>query len=321
MDNNYNQQTNGNPYQQQGNFYQQGAPYMGSGPGNYGGNAEPQKAPNVFQQFALAFVPAKYDRLTKVKVGSMILFVTLLAFIATVISFVNYMISLTSIDVNALVDRLPDFTITDGNLEIEEDFLYEEGDMYVYITDDVEGFTYGDAAEKAADGYRDIILAGRKQVFVMQNRGVPKYQYVGFEIFGRNKQLSKERAVDALMPLLMGVIIVLYIFTFLGRILGYFLFAAVYLLVAMLIASIAKKQLKPAALFRVAVYAKVLMFVVAMILELIPFVSFSVPFLLRVVVTIGFMAFAIAKLPDDRPMPMPMPMGPGMRMGPGQGWQ
>lgn len=345
MDNNYNQQTNGNPYQpqgnpyqqqgnpyqpqgnpyqqqgnpyqQQGNFYQQGAPYMGSGSGNYGKNAEPQKAPGIFQQFVLAFVPTKYDRLTKVKVGSMILFVTLLAFVSTVISCINYMISLTSIDVDALVDRLPDFTITDGHLDIEEDFLYEEGDMYVYITDDVEGFTYGDAIEKAADGYRDIILVGRKQIFIMQNRGAPKYQYIGFEIFGRNKQLSKERAIDALMPYLIGLIIVLYILAFLGGILVYFLFAAVYLLFAMLIASIMKRKQENAALFRVAVYAKVLMFVAAMILELLPFVSFSVPFLLRVVITIGFMAFAIAKLPDNRPAPMPM--GPGM--GPGPGWQ
>lgn len=39
---------------------------------NCGGNAEPQKSPNIFQQFVLAFVPTKYDRLTRVKVGSMI---------------------------------------------------------------------------------------------------------------------------------------------------------------------------------------------------------------------------------------------------------
>ena len=174
MDNNYNQQPNGspyqqqgNPYQQQGNFYQQRAPYMGGGPGNYGGNAEPRKAPNIFQQFVLSFVPTKYDRLMKVKVGSMVLFVTLLAFAATVISFINHMISLKFIDVNALVDRLPDFTITDGDLEIEEDFLYEDGDMYVYITKDVAEFTYGDAAEKAAEGYRDIILVGRNQIYFM----------------------------------------------------------------------------------------------------------------------------------------------------------
>ncbi|MBD5491764.1 MAG: DUF1189 family protein [Lachnospiraceae bacterium] len=326
MDNNYNQQPNGspyqqqgNPYQQQGNFYQQRAPYMGGGPGNYGGNAEPRKAPNIFQQFVLSFVPTKYDRLMKVKVGSMVLFVTLLAFAATVISFINHMISLKFIDVNALVDRLPDFTITDGDLEIEEDFLYEDGDMYVYITKDVAEFTYGDAAKKAAEGYRDIILVGRNQIYFMQNREQLRYQSVGFKIFGRNKQLSKKRALDAVMPYLMAESVVLYIFIFLGRIFGYFLFAAVYLLFAMLIASIMKKRLETGVLFRTAVYAKVLMFVAAMILGLIPFMNAFVFFLLRVVVTISFMVFAIAKLPENKPVPMPM--GPGMGIGPGQGWQ
>ncbi|MDE7232613.1 MAG: DUF1189 domain-containing protein, partial [Lachnospiraceae bacterium] len=287
----------------------------------YGGNAEPQKAPNIFQQFVLSFVPTKDDRLMKVKVGSMILFVMFLAFVSVVISFISYMIGFTSFDVNALVDRLPDFTITDGNLDIEEDFLYEEGDMYVYITDDVEGFTYGDAAWKAADGYRDIILVGRKQIYIMQNKGKLRYQYVGFETFGRNKQLSKERAVDALMPVLRGLLIFEYIVTFVGKVLGYFLFAALYMLFAMLIASIMKKQLETGVLFRTAVYAKVFMFVIMMILELSRIVNFKILslllFFIKVAATIGFMALVIAELPENRPAPMPM----GSGMGPGQGWQ
>ncbi len=306
----------GSPYQQQGIPYQQGDAWTGNGFGNYGGNGGPQKAPNIFQQFIFAFIPARYNRLMQVKVGSMIVFVAFLALVSAIISMISQAVSFSSIDVEALVDRLPDFTLTDGHLSLEEDFLYEEGDMYVYMTDDVAGFSYGDATEKAAAGYRDIILVGRDRIFIMQNRGEPRYQYVGFELFGRNRQLGKELAVDALMPYLRGLFIILHILIFVGRAFGYFLSAAVYLLFAMLISSVMKKGQLPSALFRTAVYSKVLMFVAAMILELIPFVGFSVPFLIRVAVTIGFMAFAIAKLPDNRPAP-PMMMGPGM----GQGWQ
>lgn len=280
-----------------------------------------QKAPNIFQQFVLAFIPARYNRLTRIKIGSMIAFVMLLALAATIISYINQMVSFASIDVEALVDKLPDFTMTDGHLYLEEDFLYEEGDLYVYMTDDVEGFFYGDAAEKAVAGYRDIILVGRDRIFIMQNRGEPRYQYVGFEVFGRNRQLSKRLAVDALMPYLTGLTIVLHLITFVGEVLGYFLFAAVYLLFAMLIAAILKKRQPPAVLFRTAVYSKVLMFVVAMFFELIPFVSISVPFLLRVIITIAFMAIAIAKLPENEPAPMMMGQWPGQEQGQGQGWQ
>ncbi len=323
---NYNQQQGnpyqqqGNPYQQQGNPYQQqGDPYMNNGYGNNGGNTQPQKAPNIFQQFILAFVPTKYDRLTKVKTGSMIVFVTLLAFVSAVLSCIVHMINVSYIDVNALVSQMPDFTMTDGHLQLEEDFLYEEGGLYVYMTDEVDGFTYADAAEKAIAGYQDIILVGRNMIYIMQYRGETKTQYLGFEMFGRNKQLSKKRAVEALMPMLTGLTIMLYVFDFLAGALGYFLFAAVYLLFAMLFASLMKKKLEPAVLFRVAVYSKVPMFVAAMLLELVSLGGLTVPFLLRVAVTLGLMAFAIGKLPGNDQAQVPMtapPMNPG-----GQGWQ
>lgn len=80
----------------------------------------------------------------------------------------------------------------------------------------------------------------------------------------------------------------------------------------MLIASAMNKQVPGEVLFKTAVYAKVLMFVVATLLGLIPFVDISVPFLFRVAVTIAFMGFAIRKLPDNRLTPAPMM---------GQGWQ
>lgn len=276
------------------------------------------KTPDIFHQFALAFVPARYDMLTRVKTGSMIVFVTLLALISTVISAISQTVTFAPVDVGELVEQMPDFTMTDGHLSLQEDFLYEKDGVYVYMTDDVEGFSYGDAAEKAADGYQDIILVGRDRVFIMQNRGKLRYQFVGFETFGRNKQLSKERTVDAIMPVLRGLLILMYLCTFVGRVLVYFLFSAVYMLIGMLIASGMKKRIEAGALFRTAVYAKVLMFVAAMVLELIPFLFLTVPFLLRVPVTIGFMAFAIAKLQgnDQAPAPMPVTMGPG-----GQGWQ
>lgn len=282
------------------------------------------KAPNIFRQFVLAFVPARYDRLTKVKTVSMIGFVTLLVFISAFFALINHMISFKSFDVDALVDRIPDFTMMDGHLQLEEDFLYEEGDMYVYMTDDVNGFGYGDAIEKAVAGYRDIILVGRDMIYIMQYRGETRTQYIGFEIFERNKQLSKKLAVDALMPILTGLIIGLHILEFLAETLGYFLFAAVYLLFAMLITAMMKKKLETAALFRVAVYSKVPMFVAAMLLSLISLGGLSVPFLLRVAITLVFMVFAIAKLPDSRPAPMSMPMAPGTEQWQGQNqgqWQ
>ena len=70
------------------------------------------------------------------------------------------------------------------------------------------------------------------------------------------------------------------------------------MVIILIIASVMKKQQSAGALFRIAVYSKVLMFVVATLLSVVPIVGFSVPFMLRIFVTTGFMGFAIAKLPD-----------------------
>lgn len=349
MDNNYNQQTNGNPYQQgnfskqqgntyqqqqgnpyqqqgnpyqqQGNVYQQGTPYMGNGYGNNGDNAEPQKAPNIFQQFALAFVPTKYSRLTKVKTGSMIGFVTLLVLIATVLSFISIEIALASLNIDEWADVMPDFEITNGHLYLDEEFMYDERPSFVYMTEDVDMFSYEDAAELAAEGYQAIILVGRDGISVMQNG---EYQQLDFGDVGSSLEISRDWIVETIVPVIMVMMVFIYLLGFVFKCLGYFLFAAVYLLFAMLIASVMNKNLETGELFRVAVYSKVLMFVVSTLYDLLPFTTSSVPFLLKVAITIGFMAFAIAKLPDNRPIytaPMMPGAGQWQGYGPNQGGQ
>lgn len=55
------------------------------------------KVPNIFEQFAYAFVPPKYGSPVKVKVGSMIGFVVLLTLLATILSAVKFFIDFSRI--------------------------------------------------------------------------------------------------------------------------------------------------------------------------------------------------------------------------------
>lgn len=253
--------------------------------------------PNIFQQFYLSFVPPQYDRLTKVKTGSMIGFVTLLAFISTILIFAFLMVAFGTIN----VDMLPDFEIKEGQLSIEEDFVYdEEGLIYIRMTDDVGEFAYDDAYELALDGYFNIILVGRDRLSLMQSG---QYQQLDFsEIereLGSSIVIDKDMVVSTFVSFVRIFFILGFVIFFVGRVFWYFLCAAVYLLFAMFIASvIMKKRLSSGTLFRVAVYAKVLMFTVTTFLIMVSFGG-SVPFLFRVAITIAFMGFAIAKLPEE----------------------
>jgi len=300
MDNNYNQQTNANPGQQ-GNFYQQTNPYMDNGYGSYGSayhsdsDPDSQEAPNIFRQFVLSFIPPQYGRLTKVRTGSMILFVTLLALVATIISFAGMAFSYSSGDVKEWLNALPDFEVSDGRLYMAEDFVFDEDGMFIYLTDKINGFSYDDASEIARQGYRNVLLAGRDRLSLLQNG---EYQQLNFRNLGSDVTLNKNWIADTVMPVMMILIAIGYIVFFVGRIFWYFLCAAVYLLFALLMAQMMKKKQSAGALFRTAVYSKVLMFVVTTLLGVIPFVHFSVPFILRIVITMVFMGFAIAKLPE-----------------------
>ncbi len=220
---------------------------------------------------------------------------TLLALVATIISFVNLMIGFSPSDIKEWASELPDFEIMNGRLYVEDDFMYDEGDTIIYMTDDISEFSYDDADELVDEGYQNILLIGQNRISIMQDG---QYQQLNFSDFGSSFKISRDRMVESLASIIMVVIIVGYVFFFVGRVFWYFLCAAVYLLFALLINSIAKKEQSAGELFRVAVYSKVLMFVVATFLSILPFVHFSVPFLFRVVITVAFMGFAIANLPE-----------------------
>lgn len=253
------------------------------------------------KQFAYSFVPPLYHGLTKVKVGSMILFVTLLALIATLLSFGSVMVAFSSIDMEKIAAQMPEFKLSGGQLYMKEDFMFDEGSVFVYMTDDIDSFSYDDADEIADEGYQDVMLVGRDRISIMQNG---EYQQLDFSDLGSSFELSREWIATGLAPFVKVIIVIAYIVYFLWRVLWYFLCAAVYMLFGMLINSIMNKQVPGEALYRTAVYAKVPMFVVLTFLDLIPFADLSLPFLFRVAFTIVFMGIAIAKLPDNRPTPV-----------------
>lgn len=283
MDNNYDQRPDADFYQQN-NSYQQGIFYQ-------------QKAPNIFQQFILSFMPSQYNGLVKVKTGSMIGFVTLLVFIATAVLVGRLMFDLSSNGGTDWMRELPEFEISNGRFYIEENYEYAKSRAYyIYLTDDISGFTYSDASAIVAEGYQNILLVGRDTLSLMWNG---KYQQRSLEDLG-DTEINRDRLLETIMPVAMASAAIVGIVSFVGRTFWYFLCAAVYFLFALIIAQILKKQQPAGVLFRVAVYSKVLMFVVAGLFELISTMGISMPmsFSFRIVVTIAFMGFAIAKLPD-----------------------
>lgn len=276
---------------------------MNNGAGNgmnnqYGNGGAPaqQKAPNIFMQFAYSFVPPKYGSLTKVKTGSMIGFVTLFMLVITLISFVALgMQYIAGGGVEEALDELPDFELSNGCFYIDEEFLYDEGDTFVFLTDYDEVFTREDVRDLNEIGYRTVLLVTRDKLCMLNNG---EYQEYYFYQMGDSLELNKEWIVDTLMPVLWVFMAIGFVFFFVFRTLWYFACAAVYLLIALLISLVFQKKASAGDLFRTAVYAKVPMFVVALVFSVLPFVHFSVPGVLRTLITIVIMGFGVWFLPQ-----------------------
>ena len=273
---------------------QQPSPYY-----NNGNTQPPQKAPNIFKQFVLAFVPNQYGRLAKVKTGSMIGFVVLLVLLATIIGFVRFStVVLPLINQLETSDSIPDFSIKNGKLSIGREVAFDQDGIFIYITDEVDRFTYQDAEALEDAGYRQVMLISQTNMVIMDDG---EYQQAKWSDLGNTTTIDKEWLIDTILPVAWVAVVVGYLFYFVGRVFWYFFCAAIYLIVALIISSIMNKKVSGGALYRVAVYSKVFMFVIMTFVGLISFIVLpgilTVP--MRFVITCVFMGVAISKLPDN----------------------
>lgn len=304
-----NTRQQGAPYQQ-GNYYQQGAPYpdgaynnFSSQPGgHYSENGMPQKAPNIFRQFLYSFVPSRYGSFANVGTGSMIGFVTLLTFTATLLLFIIASIRIMAFGgFEAVLDKVPDFEISHGRFSIDKEFYVAEGDTFFYFTDEIPVFTYDDVKELRTEGYKQILLISRGNLAMYQNA---QYQEIEFSQLNDNITFNKLWLKNVFFPIMWICMAIGMAIFFVFRTFWYFACAAMYMLVGLIIAAISQKSISAGNLFKTAVYAKVVMFVAALVFSQIPFLPVLIPGILKItvrfIITVVFMAFAIQYVPQNR---------------------
>ncbi|MCM1326887.1 MAG: DUF1189 domain-containing protein [Bacteroidales bacterium] len=258
------------------------------------GYQQPQKAPNIFRQLAFSFVPPKYERLTKVKTGSMIGFVTLLALVVTIVEFIIFSVGFALITKpETLEEYIPEFSLKNGELSISEEVVLDQATMLIYITDEQDYFTRDEVQALIDKGYTQVMLVGKKNFALMQNE---YFSQISYKDLGSDFSIDKDWAINELPPIVWICCAIGYVFYFVGRIFWYFICAAAYLLLGLIICSAIGKKVSEGALYRVAVYAKVPMFLIALLFSMIPFVGSGLLTLVRPIVTIALMVFAIQKL-------------------------
>lgn len=248
------------------------------------------KRPNILEQFAYSFQPQRYGDLARVKTGGMIGFVTLLALASTVCIFLLFVFTYISRGgADSFWDWVPDFELRDGRLSMDEEYVLDRRHQYVYITDETYGFRKRDVEHMAEQGYKQIILAGSERICVLS---YDKYTEYAYSDLGDDLEIDREWVIAHLAPIFWVVTIIGFVVFFVGRTFWYFFCAMIYWLCALLMAAMLHKKIRTGVLYKAAVYSKVPMLVFATVL------SFSIPGILRVAITLIFLGTAVGKLPE-----------------------
>lgn len=246
--------------------------------------------PNILKQLGYSFIPHRYEKLATVKTGSMIGFVTLLSLVSTLCILAEFIITfMVRGGADAFLDWVPEFELRNGVLSLEDGyFVKDTGYIYVYLTDQVDGFGRDDINYVIEQGYGKAILGGSERIVLIKNGEYVERYYTAF---GEDLELNRKIVVEKLMPLLWVIFGIMFLVFFVGRTFWYFGCAALYFLAALLITTIFRREIPAGTLFRVAIYAKVPMFVVTTF-----WTASYLSGIFRITVTAGFMVFAIGHL-------------------------
>ena len=280
-------------YQNYGGYQQMPNQQMPSYQNNIG-NQHPTKAPNIFKQFAFSFVPPKYKDLARAKVGSMIWLIVLLVFLLTGFSFLSLVAGyvLTG-GVSEMLDLFPYFEISDGEFYIDETFYVEEDNLVMYMTDDIDEFDYYDVQSLMDEGFTEIMLVGRYNICLYEDY---EYQEMYFDEFG-DLSFTKDDIAKWTGPFIWVIMLIIYVIWFVLRVFWYFLCAGIYLLIGMLLALIYGKKIDAGHIFKAAVFAKIPMFVLVSLFNMLPLEA-SFPGFLRVLATLILFGFGVWFLPQ-----------------------
>lgn len=265
---------------------------------NYGYQNNTQtapKPPNIFKAFLYAFIPAKYDQLIRVRTGSLIGFVFLLALVATLFQMLVFGIRF----IGEFEEVIPDILIRDGKLCVDKDYTLDEGSSFSYVTDKVDSFSREDAKALADAGYDCILLVGRDKLIAMKP---PRYAEICFaDVVGYGQELKVKDAVRGILYIAVFFTSVIF---YVCDILWYFLCSGILLVVGLIAEQMLKRDFQAGQIFRIAVFCKVPVYAASAFLMTCSSWHYAIPGFFKAAITVLFLIAAIRFMPQPNEGPM-----------------
>lgn len=206
---------------------------------------------NFFEQIYYATIrPNQYYRLTKVSGGRLTGFIFLFIFLISLFSIIPLFIeTFGSHGISQMLNEIPDFELSGGQLYVEERYELDEGGSYILIDTSINRFT----DEDVPDGYYQCLLISRTNMINAKSYG--RTQEVRFsDIPGLHFDNDN---LASLLPFFYLIIIIAAVFVYLYLLAIYLLGALIYSLVGLFVNYLGHVKLTYAAIFKTAIYSKV----------------------------------------------------------------
>ena len=218
------------------------------------------------------------------------LLVLLYYLVTVILPFVQFQVSTGGI--GKIVDELlPDFTISDNKLHVDEPYELIERDVYIFVDTEQE-FMDQDDIQKILRRYNTVLVADENTLVIKNNNQI---QYLEFADWSPDLKTSKRQLIDMFLPyvnVVIGIVLVV-VFLFMQ---GTFFFGVLFVgLLGMIVASCMKSDLTFGQLYKLGIYTRT---TPLLIKGLASFLPFGIPlyFVISIGISLGYLAGAIRNM-------------------------
>lgn len=242
---------------------------------------------NIFKEMVLSVYSFKsYKEFLKNKKSKVFGFGIMLMLIYFAVSTV-IPLAINAIGAGSLTkeirEKVPDFELKDGFLQVDDVLEYESDSTYIYIDTDPEYFFYdADEMQSYLYAYSEAVLIDSEKMIVKNNGQV---RGVYFSDLGFN--LNKETLLG-LVPFFYAFIAVVLVFAYVWMTAWFFFGVLFVALIGMIVASCMKYQLTFGQLYLLGIYSRTLPLIIKAAVSFLPF---NIPFFF--IINFGLSLFII----------------------------
>jgi hypothetical protein len=246
--------------------------------------------------------PKNYNKLTSIKDSKTVAFVILMSFIFVFIEFgigvITFIMHIGGFK-NLIMNRVPEFVIENGLLDMESEFQMAIGDMEVYINTDYDTISLEDME---SDGV--YVAIGASNIVMGVVNGTDAYDYLDVKLADMFYDGFNNQALSSTIPGIYLAIVFAYIFSMFGKVIQILFLALIFSIVGKAVAKTFVPGMSYKNIFKVCIYGQTLsMFINAVNNSVGVFIPSSLMFLLTLILSFNFINRGIMSHSEYKDMP------------------